>query len=615
MSEQIELIEIEKIKPDPNQPRDFDEASEKDLKELNELAGTYATQGMIHAIEVDENGLIILGERRWRAAKKVGLKQVKIVRKTGLTQQEKYVRQSIDDTARKALSSMERAWLYGTMIVNINTGKNYTIEEVKEMEQKVVLSLIQLGKKRGPDSKSTGTAQLSKDIQVPQITIWNHIQCLYLEDDTQEMIGKGLYLTHAREITKLYPDYPDAKSRIEEMLRNGEFLTVDELHDYITDFLKTAAEAVEVEVEEIKETVEKETKRKAIVVKEEMKKLPVEPKKEEVKKIAEKKVKTEKSTLEKARSSLEAVKKKVQKAEKLGIDARDFETRRSEIETQLGSDPKDAREKAKRLKSDLDEATKPAETKKKEKHLEKKIEKKVREEFEEEKKEILAKERKRMEMEQISVSYGSVVARITDAKLRKKLEKVVSKDAEVPQEERKFRRVFPTLTDLIEVVDFIESPAVVDPSGEVGKDGQPKMVSVELTMKEKEKLVEGKKLLDVLKGEKQSQLLEDILVEDMTRRTTPEEIEEMRQRWREADEETERAMRDPKLIKRGKLFSNWLAHRRMVSVLGSAFCPNCNPNFEKDRHGDLKWTCCGTPVFEATEIMFDLLDREGGDKK
>ena len=189
MSEQIELIEIEKIKPDPTQPRiEFDE------KKIQELASTYKTQGMIHTIEIDENNTIILGERRWRAAKLIDLEKVKATRKTGLDKATRLERQLIDDANRKDLSDMERAWAYATGIININLkaqGKDerYTIPQVKEMKNENLVNLI--GLSVGGRGHSSGASELSRRIGVSQVTISNYLQLLKLSDLFQKGIEKG----------------------------------------------------------------------------------------------------------------------------------------------------------------------------------------------------------------------------------------------------------------------------------------------------------------------------------------------------------------------------------------------------------------------------------------
>ena len=66
----MELTEIPvtKIRRDPSQPR-----SSFEDEEIEDMAKSMKTTGLINTIEVDPSGMIITGERRWRAAKKAGM--------------------------------------------------------------------------------------------------------------------------------------------------------------------------------------------------------------------------------------------------------------------------------------------------------------------------------------------------------------------------------------------------------------------------------------------------------------------------------------------------------------------------------------------------------------
>lgn len=66
---------------------------------------------------------------------------------------ERFERQLVDDAHRKDLSPLDRAWAYATAIININTGKSYTIKEVKEMDRSLLLNLVSTSKggQRGGD--------------------------------------------------------------------------------------------------------------------------------------------------------------------------------------------------------------------------------------------------------------------------------------------------------------------------------------------------------------------------------------------------------------------------------------------------------------------------------
>jgi len=76
---QIEEIDINKIKPDPDQPR-----KRFSPETLESLSKNISIEGMINPIEIDEDYVIITGESRWRAAKLAGLKTVpaKIIKMT-----------------------------------------------------------------------------------------------------------------------------------------------------------------------------------------------------------------------------------------------------------------------------------------------------------------------------------------------------------------------------------------------------------------------------------------------------------------------------------------------------------------------------------------------------
>lgn len=70
----FQSMDIDLLHPDPSQPR----KTFTDEK-LKGLAETLKTQGMLQPMVVDEDGRIVLGERRWRAAKLAGLKQVPVI--------------------------------------------------------------------------------------------------------------------------------------------------------------------------------------------------------------------------------------------------------------------------------------------------------------------------------------------------------------------------------------------------------------------------------------------------------------------------------------------------------------------------------------------------------
>ena len=102
---------IDKIEPNPDQPRNqFDEDT------LQELADSIKQYGMLQPILVtpkDDFYEIIAGERRWRAAKLAGIKDVPIIVKN-YTDQEIVEISLIENIQRENLNPIEEAMAYKT---------------------------------------------------------------------------------------------------------------------------------------------------------------------------------------------------------------------------------------------------------------------------------------------------------------------------------------------------------------------------------------------------------------------------------------------------------------------------------------------------------------------
>ena len=100
-------VDIEKIKPNPNQPR-----KNFDVDALNELAASIKTHGIVQPIVVNDLGdgiyMIIAGERRWRAANICGLKTVPAVIRNYTDKQVKEI-SIIENLQREDLNPVEAA--------------------------------------------------------------------------------------------------------------------------------------------------------------------------------------------------------------------------------------------------------------------------------------------------------------------------------------------------------------------------------------------------------------------------------------------------------------------------------------------------------------------------
>ena len=102
----ISYIEINDIKPNSNQPRKtFDE------EKLDELASSIKEHGLIQPVVLRsvKNGYeIVAGERRWRAARKIGLKEIPCIVKE-LTDEENMLLAIIENMQREDLNPIEEA--------------------------------------------------------------------------------------------------------------------------------------------------------------------------------------------------------------------------------------------------------------------------------------------------------------------------------------------------------------------------------------------------------------------------------------------------------------------------------------------------------------------------
>ncbi len=102
----IEYIDINDIKPNANQPRKtFDE------EKLEELAASIKEHGLIQPVVLRKSGKgyeIVAGERRWRAARKIGIKEVPCIVKE-LTDEENMLLAIIENMQREDLNPIEEA--------------------------------------------------------------------------------------------------------------------------------------------------------------------------------------------------------------------------------------------------------------------------------------------------------------------------------------------------------------------------------------------------------------------------------------------------------------------------------------------------------------------------
>lgn len=132
------IVNITKVEPNREQPRkNFDEDA------LEELAESIRQFGLLQPILVQDRKTyyeIIAGERRWRAAKKAGLKEVPVIIKN-LTEQEIVEISLIENIQREDLNPIEEAQAYKRLLTEFNLKQDEVADRVSKSRTAVTNSM------------------------------------------------------------------------------------------------------------------------------------------------------------------------------------------------------------------------------------------------------------------------------------------------------------------------------------------------------------------------------------------------------------------------------------------------------------------------------------------
>lgn len=207
------LININEIEPNKGQPRKHFEDDG-----LQELADSIKQYGIIQPLILQKKGkfyIIIAGERRWRAARLAGLKQVPAIIKD-YTPQESMEIALIENIQRQDLNPIEEAMAYQNLINEFKLKQDEVAERV---------------------SKS-------------RVAVTNSMRLLKLDNKVQQMLIDGMISTgHARTLLSL--EDPN-KQYMAAMKVFDEKLSVRETEKFIKNILnpKTVNEEIAVTKED-----------------------------------------------------------------------------------------------------------------------------------------------------------------------------------------------------------------------------------------------------------------------------------------------------------------------------------------------------------------------------
>ncbi|PKL78573.1 MAG: hypothetical protein CVV25_11135 [Ignavibacteriae bacterium HGW-Ignavibacteriae-4] len=199
-------IPIKKIRINPWQPRkEFDQTA------LEELAESIKTHGLIQPISVrrvDEHFELISGERRFRASKLIGLKEIPA-----------YIKENVDDEQMLQFAIIENLQREDLNPIEIAISYKRLIDEFKLTQEEVAK---QVGKNRS--------------------TITNNLRLLNLPDVVQKSLSQNeISGGHARTLLGL-SDIPSIIKAWKHIIENE--LSVRETENYVKNFGKLTKKEV-----------------------------------------------------------------------------------------------------------------------------------------------------------------------------------------------------------------------------------------------------------------------------------------------------------------------------------------------------------------------------------
>lgn len=227
-------IDIEKINPNPYQPRK--EFSEEGLKSLSESIRQYGVlQPLVVTrteVEKPEGGLesiyeLIAGERRLRASKMAGLKQLPVVIRTGESSLTKLELAIVENLQREDLNAIDRAKAlqqlieqfgisHGETAAKIGKSREYVSNSLRllqlpeEMQQAIVNKEISEGHAR--------TLLALNDHQAERETLFREIMLKKLSVRAAERIARSIAQERVRKYNKKTPEMIEIEKSLTESL-------------------------------------------------------------------------------------------------------------------------------------------------------------------------------------------------------------------------------------------------------------------------------------------------------------------------------------------------------------------------------------------------------------
>ncbi len=211
-------VEIEKVKPNPEQPRtQFDEQS------IEELACSIKETGIIQPVLVvpeEDHYKIIVGERRWRAAQKAGLRAIPVIIRNIVREKQLEI-SLVENIHREDLNPLEIAAAFQRLSEELGLTQQEIADKVGKDRASVAnyLRLLKL-----PE-------EIKKLIRENKLSMGQARAILALEDQSVQLqvarlvVDKGLSV---RETEKLVQRYREKPPRAQKSLEDPDLKALEE---------------------------------------------------------------------------------------------------------------------------------------------------------------------------------------------------------------------------------------------------------------------------------------------------------------------------------------------------------------------------------------------------
>ena len=196
----VSELPINSIRPNPNQPRkDFDDGA------LRDLANSLKQSGLLQPVVVRRLGegyQLIVGERRWRAAKLAGLERVPaIVREA--TDSESLELALVENLLREDLNPIEEAEAYQRLLAEFG----WTQEELAQRvgrDRSTVANCLRLLKLPEP---------IQADLRAARLTMGHARALLALTSEAEQLALRERILAHSWSVRTTEADVQRSRAR------------------------------------------------------------------------------------------------------------------------------------------------------------------------------------------------------------------------------------------------------------------------------------------------------------------------------------------------------------------------------------------------------------------